>query len=185
MNGKVAIRTVVAISAFALLALSLWCCNEEKPAFVKTEVASEVTSNWRDYLKANIGLLGHRNWIVVTDMAYPLQSRSGIITIDTAEDYFIVLSYVNELIEKQPHIRAVIHQDLELKSLTENKVKGIDTFKEKCYSLFEGDINFEEHESLITKLDEVSLLFNVVILKTNLTMPFTSCFFELDCKYWD
>ena len=42
-----------------------------------------------------------------------------------------------------------------------------------------------DHEQLIARLDNVSSLFEVVIIKTPLTKPYTSTFFELDCKYWD
>jgi hypothetical protein len=41
------------------------------------------------------------------------------------------------------------------------------------------------HEELIRRLDEVSSLCRVVIIKTPLTLPYTSTFFELDCGYWD
>jgi hypothetical protein len=40
------------------------------------------------------------------------------------------------------------------------------------------------HEQLIARSDEVSRMFNVVILKTKLIIPYTSTFFELDCNYW-
>jgi hypothetical protein len=33
-------------------------------------------------------------------------------------------------------------------------------------------------------LDEAGKTFNVLILKTNLTLPYTSVFLELDCGYW-
>jgi hypothetical protein len=41
------------------------------------------------------------------------------------------------------------------------------------------------HEELIGKLDEAAKTFRVLILKTNLTLPYTSVFLELDCGYWD
>lgn len=30
-------------------------------------------SDWQSKLQEKLPLLGHRNWIVITDMAYPLQ----------------------------------------------------------------------------------------------------------------
>jgi hypothetical protein len=41
------------------------------------------------------------------------------------------------------------------------------------------------HEELIAKLDEAAKTFRVFVLKTNLTLPYTSVFLELDCGYWD
>lgn len=118
-------------------------------------------------------------------MAYPLQSKAGIITIDTGTDYDHVLTFVSDLLDKQPHVRANVYQDLELQTLTGTQVLGIEKVKEKTSELFNQNVVFTEHEQLIAKLDEVSQTFNVIILKTNLTMPFTSTFFELDCKYWE
>ena len=33
---------------------------------------------WRDKLTQNLSVMGHRNWIVVADSAYPAQNRPGI-----------------------------------------------------------------------------------------------------------
>jgi hypothetical protein len=41
------------------------------------------------------------------------------------------------------------------------------------------------HEEIISRLDEDSRMFNVLLLKTNLTIPYTSVFIQLDCGYWD
>ena len=41
------------------------------------------------------------------------------------------------------------------------------------------------HEEIISELDEGSKLFNVLLLKTNMTIPYTSVFLQLDCGYWD
>jgi hypothetical protein len=38
---------------------------------------------------------------------------------------------------------------------------------------------------MIARLDKASRVFNVVLLKSNLTIPYTTAFFELDCAYWD
>ena len=40
------------------------------------------------------------------------------------------------------------------------------------------------HEQIIAKLDQVSQVFRVLIIKTELTIPYTTVFFELGCAYW-
>ena len=40
------------------------------------------------------------------------------------------------------------------------------------------------HEQIIAKLDQAAQVFRVLIIKTELTIPYTSIFFELDCGYW-
>ena len=39
------------------------------------------------------------------------------------------------------------------------------------------------HEGLIDKLDSVSQTFRVLIIKTTMTVPYTSVFLQLDCAY--
>ena len=41
------------------------------------------------------------------------------------------------------------------------------------------------HEDIIKELDEAAELFNILILKTDLAIPYTSVFFRLECGYWD
>ncbi|SFU69023.1 hypothetical protein SAMN05216364_10682 [Porphyromonadaceae bacterium KHP3R9] len=48
-----------------------------------------------------------------------------------------------------------------------------------------ANIIFTKHEDLIDKLDSTSNKYQVVVIKTRLALPYTSTFFELDCKYWD
>ena len=40
---------------------------------------------WKQEFEQLLPKLGHRNWILVVDQAYPLQSAQGIITIDTEQ----------------------------------------------------------------------------------------------------
>jgi hypothetical protein len=40
------------------------------------------------------------------------------------------------------------------------------------------------HEQIIAKVDEVGKTFHIVVLKTTMTVPYTSVFLQLNCKYW-
>jgi hypothetical protein len=40
------------------------------------------------------------------------------------------------------------------------------------------------HEEIIAKLDKAGKTFKVLMLKTKLTLPYTSIFIQLDCRYW-
>jgi hypothetical protein len=161
-------------------------CNRSASEGCRTDVAAQSpTDSWKDELKAEIPLLGHRNWIVVTDMAYPLQTQPGIKTVYTQESYGDILDFVCREIEKAPHIKAAVYQDRELLYLDETDAPGIDALREQMQTLLGDRRTFVPHETLIDRLDEVSRKFTVTILKSNLTVPYTSTFFELDCNYWD
>ncbi|KAA6300244.1 MAG: hypothetical protein EZS26_003613 [Candidatus Ordinivivax streblomastigis] len=141
--------------------------------------------NWKEELKSVMPLLGHRNWIVVTDMAYPLQTQPGIKTLYTNESYIDVLAFAFNEIEKEPHIKPLIYQDKELSYLEDKDAEGVGELRRQMQTLLGNRVTPVSHETLITRLDEVSRMFHVVILKTNLTIPYTSTFFELDCNYWN
>ena len=67
-------------------------------------------------------LMGHRNWIVVTDMAYPLQTNPGITTLFASDDYAKVVGTVSDMIIRAPHVFAHVYQDQEQQALSEELV---------------------------------------------------------------
>src|SRR5436190_23706099 len=48
-------------------------------------------ASWQDTLRSRVSEYGHRNWIVIADSAYPIQTSSGIETIVSNADHFQVL----------------------------------------------------------------------------------------------
>ncbi|SFU51917.1 hypothetical protein SAMN05216364_10202 [Porphyromonadaceae bacterium KHP3R9] len=89
------------------------------------------TTTWQEQLEQSMALLGHRNWIVVTDMAYPLQARNGITTLFAEEPYMEVLSHVSDLIDSSPHLYAHVCLDRELSDLNESLCPGIENFRKE------------------------------------------------------
>lgn len=154
------------------------CCNQAEK--------QEIKPDWQEVLQEKLPLLGHRNWIVVTDMAYPLQSKPGILTLFAEEPYEEVLAHVQQTLGKAPHVYAHVYQDQELSLLKDDLCPGIDLFRLQLKDVLSGsEVTAIPHEQLIARLDSASQLFQVVIIKTNLAKPYTSTFFELDCKYWN
>ncbi len=43
-----------------------------------TATTTFAADNWQEKLQIRLPLIGHRNWIVVTEAAYPLQTAPGI-----------------------------------------------------------------------------------------------------------
>jgi hypothetical protein len=140
---------------------------------------------WQQRAAEQLPLLGHRNWIVIADSAYPWQSREGIETIATGDDQLAVLRWVLEAIEKAGHIRPTIHLDAELPYVLEEEAAGISAYRQELESLLADSTKYSlPHEEIIAKLDESATTFRVLILKTNLKLPYTSVFMQLDCGYW-
>lgn len=141
--------------------------------------------NWKQVLAERLPLYGHRNWIVIADSAYPAQSREGIETIVSGAGQVEVLKQVLAAISSSRHVRPVIYTDLELKFVEDNEAPGIAAYRTQLAAIFgKQKVNELPHEQIIAKLDQVSQTFRVLIIKTNMTIPYTSVFLELNAGYW-
>ena len=155
-------------------------------AILGASLASEAQSDWRQKVKDELPLMGHRNWIVIVDSAYPLQTSPGIETIETDTDELPVLDYVLSTLKNSKHVSPIVHTDKELEFLSEKESLGVEEFRaalKKRIADFPKDSQL--HLSLIEKLNETGKDFHVLVLKTNMTIPYTSVFLQLDCKYWN
>ena len=150
-----------------------------------TPVKTTSIDQWQSTFDETLHEFGHRNWIVIADYAYPSQSGSGIKTISTGKEQGEVLSYVLKQIEASPHVKPIILLDEELEYIPEKDAPGIEAYRTQLNDILNGkEISIMPHEQIIRHLDEGAKLFNILILKTTLTIPYTSVFINLDCNYW-
>lgn len=141
--------------------------------------------DWRIQLRNELPLLGHRNWIVVVDSAYPMQTSAGIETVETNSDQLGVVRTVLDQLSKAKHVRPVIFTDAELDAVPESDAAGVTAYRKALAKVLSGkEAQSLRHEEIIAKLDEAGKTFRILVLKTNLTIPYTSVFMRLDCGYW-
>jgi RbsD / FucU transport protein family len=144
-----------------------------------------IRADWKQQLKSVLPLFGHRNWIVVADSAYPAQSRPGIETIVSGAGQIEVARRVLDMIAGSESVRANIYLDQELQFVAETDAPGISRYRKQLAELFRSaQTTTLPHEQIIAKLDQSAQMFRVLIIKTEMTIPYTSIFFELDCAYW-
>jgi hypothetical protein len=130
-------------------------------------------------------LLGHRNWILIVDSAYPLQAAPGIETIETNASQLEVVRHVLGDIDKSIHVRPVISMDAELPFVSEDDAPGVGKYRTEIADLLRGyPVDSVLHDKVIANIEEASKHFNILVLKTNMAIPYTSVFIRLDCKYW-
>lgn len=142
-------------------------------------------SDWLKVFASTLPLLGHRNWIVIADSAYPLQTAPGITTLVTDTDHVTVLRRVLAQLDDVSHVRAKIYMDSELEYIAEQYAHGITNFRKEAARVLENrEIRTLPHEEIIYKLSAAGKEFHILLLKTTLTLPYTSVFLELDCGYW-
>jgi hypothetical protein len=136
-------------------------------------------------LKVELPTLGHRNWIVVADSAYPLQIAPGIKTVYVGGDQLQAVTSVLKAIDDAPHVRPVVFIDEELQYVPEQHARGISDFRKQLDTILKArDPKQLGHEDIIKLLDEAGKSFQVLVLKTDLTLPYTSVFIRLDAGYW-
>jgi D-ribose pyranose/furanose isomerase RbsD len=142
--------------------------------------------NWKAKLQMELPLLGHRNWIVVADAAYPLQTAPGIETIYVEADQIEVVKGVLAELAKTKHVKPTIYTDAEMKFVAEKNAPGISAYRDGLSAaLTNQPVQVLPHEQIIGKLDEAGKTFKVLLIKTPLTKPYTSVFFQLECGYWN
>lgn len=147
---------------------------------------SDNPSSWKVSFEKELVMLGHRNWILVLDKAFPEQTSEGITYYYADEELLPVLKYVLGKINSSDHISPVIFTDLELEYLNDDLVSGIGEFITRRKSVL-GDIKYQPllHEEVFKMLDDNAKLFRTIAIKTNCTLPYTSFFIRLDCGYWN
>jgi len=145
----------------------------------------ESVPQWQTKLGQILPLLGHRNWIMIVDSAYPLQSSAGVETLETNTDQIEVLRKVLDAIDSSIQVRPIVYMDAELPFVPEKDAPGVTAYREKVKATLGGrTITSLPHEQIIAKVDEVGKTFHIVVLKTTMTVPYTSVFLQLNCKYW-
>ena len=111
--------------------------------------------HWRWKLNRSLPVFGHRNWIVVADMAYPKQSRPGITTVYSGCGQIDTVKAVLAAVKRAPHVRPIVYMDKELPSVSDKDAPGVAAYREQIKAVLAGlDVKSEPHEDIIKKLDE-------------------------------
>ena len=143
-------------------------------------------ADWKATLSEVLPLFGHRNWIVVADSAYPAQSKPGIETIVSGAEQLHAVRHVLEAITASAHVRANIYADKELAYVSDADAPGVADYRSQLDAALHGaHLKYIPHEEIIARLDESAQVFRILLIKTDMTIPYTSVFFQLDCGYWD
>ncbi|TWU36100.1 RbsD/FucU domain-containing protein [Novipirellula artificiosorum] len=175
MHKLLAFTFLVSLFAFA------------SPARAQTDPRAEARSAAarRAVVQNRLDQFGHRNWIVIADSAYPSQTAAGIETIVTHQSQLQVVREVIDAVGNAKHVRPTVYLDKEIKYVDEQNAAGISDYRSELLTLLAGqNVKALPHEEIIAKLDEAGKTFHVLILKSNMTLPYTSVFIELDCGYW-
>ncbi len=140
---------------------------------------------WQAVLARRLPAYGHRNWIAVVDSAYPAQTSAGVETVVTHAGQLDVLRHVLDALGRTKHVRPVVYLDAELPRVAEQDAPGVTKYRRELERLLgKREVKHLPHEQIIGRLDKAGEKFKVLVLKTDLTLPYTSVFLQLECGYW-
>lgn len=141
-------------------------------------------ADWQAKLRQELPLLGHRNWILIVDSAYPLQVSPGVETIDTDTDQLAVTRAVLWEIGHSIHVRPLVFLDAELPYVPSDDYKEVNAYRDGLKKVLKPySVQSLPHAEILDKVSETAKTYRVLVLKTTMTVPYTSVFLQLDCKY--
>jgi hypothetical protein len=165
--------------------LCLTLCFTGTPWLQAVDAPAATTLSWQAKVASALPLLGHRNWILIVDSAYPLQSSPGVETLETNTDQLEVVRTVMGELNRSRHVTPNVFMDAELPFVPEDQARGVGLYRSQIAQIFaEQKIHVLKHEQVLAKIDEAGKMFHILVLKTTMTIPYTSVFLQLDCKYW-
>ena len=87
--------------------------------------------------------------------------------------------------KRAPHVRPIVYLDRELPSASDKDAPGVAAYRRRLKAAPAGyEVNSEPHEAIIKKLDEAAKTFNILIIRSDMPLPHTSVFLQLECGYW-
>jgi hypothetical protein len=153
---------------------------------MNARVNESADDSWEIMLSRRLPFLGHRNWIVIADAAYPAQCAAGVTMILAGAEQLEVIRHTLAAIAASGHVKPKVYLDRELSYVDEADAVGITAYRTALAGLLHGfKVEAAPHEEIIARLDETGKRFEVLIVKTSLQTPYTSVFLELDCAYWN
>lgn len=136
-------------------------------------------------IESRLPALGHRNWVLVVDSAYPEQV-GAIETHVSDQLHEEVLREVVSLLKSQPHVRPVALLDRELDFINDDDLPGVDDLKRSMHAtLTDIEVESRPHDEILQTLAEAAKTYAIVAIKTPSRIPYTSVFFRLECGYWN
>jgi hypothetical protein len=146
--------------------------------------AQAASAGWQAKVRQQLPLLGHRNWILIVDSAYPLQVSPGVEVVETGEGETAVTRAVLAAVDHSIHVRPIVYTDAELPFLSAQDFSGIAAYRDELKKTLQGRVvKSLPHEEILGMIGESGKSYKVLVLKTTMAMPYTSVFLQLDCKY--
>lgn len=162
------------ILAFGAALLAMGCADLRKE------------NQWRGAVDRQAAQLGYRNWIVLAEASFPAQSRPGVRQVNAPVEVPEALDYVLHALEQTEDVRPQVYVTRELRSVENDFAPGIDELRKRIKASLHGHETTElDQQSLLTLLEDANRSFDVLVIRTQSALPYSSVFLELQPGYWD
>jgi hypothetical protein len=143
-------------------------------------------NSWRAAVDGQAAQLGYRNWIVIAEASFPAHSRSGVRQVTAPVEVPEAVDYVLQALERTENLRPQVYLTRELRSVENDFAPGIDRLRGKLRESLHGHEATElDQQSLLTLLEDANRSFDVLVIRTQTALPYSSVFLELKPGYWD
>ena len=148
--------------------------------------ANPAEREWKEQLYKNLAIVGARNWIVIAESSFPAYTGTGIRTMVSDKTSDEVLLDVLNMLEEEAHVVPRIMISSELRSITEDYAPGIKRYRNNINKMLPGRQHFELMSRTINSLiEDAARQFNVLVIKTKTSLPYSNIYIELDSGYWN
>lgn len=141
---------------------------------------------WRAAVEMQTAQLGYRNWIVIAEASFPAHSRAGVRQVNAYEPVPVVLDEVLQTLERTEYVRPKVYLPRELRAVENDLAPGADKLRADLAAALRGhEVTELEQDSLLTLMQDAQRSFDVLVIRTNTALPYSSVFIELEPGYWD
>lgn len=148
--------------------------------------SAQAPKPWLGTLRHELGYLGARNWIVIAEAAFPIQSRRGLRVIRVDGDIPNVLDGVEQIIEEKHHVKPRIYATTEIGNVSYDYAPGIKNYRKELDEALHGRETVRlDNAMLMRMLNDTTKTYRVLVIKTRTALPYASVFMELGSGYWD
>jgi L-fucose mutarotase/ribose pyranase (RbsD/FucU family) len=133
-----------------------------------------------------VAQLGYRNWIIIAEASFPAHNHPGFRQVSADVEVPEAVDYVLTTLEQTEHVRPGVYLPREQRSVENDFAPGIEELRKKIRASLHGHETTElEQQSLITLLEDAGKSFDVLVIRTQTALPYSSVFLELKPGYWD
>jgi hypothetical protein len=148
----------------------------------------EADLSWNKQFDRQLARMGKNNWIVISDAASSRKHVVGTEILVTHKPLPSVLDFVLSRLTGSDRVYATAWISSELEHIPDRDALNITQLNRDIRRLLnvgKVEAKVAPEEEILKKLESDAGTYNVLILKTDTPLPYSSVYLQLDSRYWD